>query len=318
MRFSKLKLIFTISLLVLSGCSAKSTQKEGEIKIGVLQYAEHAALASAHEGFIEALDEEGYSQDKVTFDIQNAMGDQSNLQTIAEKLSNKNDLNFVVATPAAQAMINIDKKTPTIFTAVTDPVAASLLTNLEKPEGNITGTIDLTPVDKQIQKLLKIVPNGKKVGVFYNSSEVNSETQAKEAKIELEKVGITVVEKTVTSTNEVQQVITSLANEVDAIYFPTDTTVASTISTIGEVLENKKIPALGGDKAVLGGMLVTYGVDYKEIGRQAGKQAVQILKGKKVFEVPVEKPKKLAVDINEEMARELSLNVDDLKKILED
>ena len=169
---------------------------------------------------------------------------------------------------------------------------------------------------KQIEKLLKIVPKAKKVGIFYNSSEVNSEAQAKIAKETLKKSSIEVVEKTVTTTNDVQQVITSLASEVDAIYFPTDTTVASTISTIGAVLKEKKVPALGGDKAVLEGMLVTYGVDYKEIGRQAGRQAAQILKGKKISELPVEQPKKLAVDINDDMVRALGLNKEELLKVL--
>lgn len=316
MKFSKLKLLLGASLIVLGGCSAKSEVKTDNIKIGVLQYAEHNALTSAREGFEEELAKEGFTSDKVTFNVQNAMGDQSNLQTIAEQLSRKNDLNFAIATPAAQAMINIDEKTPTVFTAVTDPKAASLLVNPEKPEGNITGTVDLTPVDKQIEKLLKIVPNAKKVGIFYNSSEVNSESQAKVAKEELEKKGVQVVEKTVTTTNDVQQVITSLANEVDAIYFPTDTTVASTTATIGEVLKEKKVPALGGDKAVLEAMLVTYGVDYKEIGRQAGRQAAEILKGKNISELPVEQPQKLAVDINENMAAALGLNKEELLKIL--
>ena len=307
MKFKKLKVLLGISLLVLGGCSNKGEVKTDNIKIGVLQYAEHNALTSAREGFVEALAEEGYTSDKVTFNVQNAMGDQSNLQTIAEQLARKNDLNFVIATPAAQAMVNVDDRTPTIFTAVTDPVAASLLVKTDAPEGNVTGTVDLTPVDKQIEKLLKIVPKAKKVGIFYNSSE---------AKETLKKSGVEVVEKTVTTTNDVQQVITSLASEVDAIYFPTDTTVASTISTIGTVLKEKKVPALGGDKAVLEGMLVTYGVDYKEIGRQAGRQAAQILKGKKISELPVEQPKKLAVDINDDMVRALGLNKEELLKVL--
>ena len=192
MRLKSLKVLLGISLLALGGCSNKGEVKTDNIKIGVLQYAEHNALTSAREGFVEALAEEGFTSEKVTFNIQNAMGDQSNLQSIAEQLAKKNDLNFVIATPAAQAMVNVDDKTPTVFTAVTDPVAASLLTKTDAPEGNVTGTVDLTPVDKQIEKLLKIVPKAKKVGIFYNSSEVNSEAQAKIAKETLKKSGIEV------------------------------------------------------------------------------------------------------------------------------
>ncbi|MBS4750302.1 ABC transporter substrate-binding protein [Carnobacteriaceae bacterium zg-ZUI78] len=306
--------------LLLVGCSQQSptSVKETEhVKIGILQFAEHDALTSAREGFLESLREAGYKEgDNLTVTLQNAMGDQSQLQSMSEKIAGKQNIHFAIATPAAQGLVNVDAKTPTVFTAVTDPVSAGLVSDVEKPDGNATGTTDLTPVDKQVEKLLSVVPNAKKVGIFYNSSEVNSESQASAAKQFLASKGIEAVEMTVTNTNDVQQVLTSLASHVDAIYFPTDTTVASTISTIKDVLMEKKIPALGGDEAVLKGMLVTYGVDYKEIGKQAGKQAVEILKGKKVSEVPIQQPQNPSIKINKEMAASLGLDIVQLEKAL--
>lgn len=211
---------------------------------------------------------------------------------MVDQLAGKNDLNFAIATPAAQALLNADQETPEVFTAVTDPVAANLVDSLSKPGGNMTGTIDATNVSDQINLLTKVAPKAKTVGIFYNSSEVNSEAQAKQAKEALEKKGIKVVEKTVTSTNDVQQVMTSLAKQVDAVYLPTDNTVASTATTIGDILKDAKIPSIGSDEAYLNAVLFTSGVNYHAIGKQAGKQAVSILKGKNPAEVKVGKPKK--------------------------
>lgn len=316
MKLLKIKGLLVATAIVLVGCGATQS---GEIRrVGILQFAEHQALTSAREGFVEALREEGFEEGKnIVFDIQNASGDQSNLQIMAEKIATKQDLNFAIATPAAQAVAQ-RSKVPLIFTAVTDPVAAGLVKNVNSPEKNRTGTTDLTSVAKQIEKLLKLVPTAQKIGIFYNSGEVNSEAQAQEAIQALQAAGVTAVVKTVTSTNEVQQVFSSLAREVDAVYFPTDTTVASTIAIIGKILATEKKVGLGGDAAVVEGMLVTYGVDYKAIGKQAGKQAARILNGEKVEAIPVEQPASAQVDINEDMASTLGLDVATVRAELQD
>lgn len=106
---------------------------------------------------------------------------------MVEQLAGKNDLQLAIATPAAQALLNVDSLTPAVFTAVTDPVSAGLVDTLAKPGGNMTGSIDATNVENQIDLLTKAFPQARTVGIFYNSSEVNSEVQAKKAKRELEK-----------------------------------------------------------------------------------------------------------------------------------
>ena len=120
---------------------------------------------------------------------------------------------------------------------------------------------------------------------------------------------------TVTSTNDVQQTMTSLAAKVDAIYLPTDNTVASTASTIGEILQEAKVPAMGSDAAVIDATLFTYGVDYHAIGVQAGELAVKILKGDKPADLPVEKPNTAAVTVNEEMATALGFDAETIKAL---
>lgn len=314
------KIIFSsvavLSMFGLAACGASQSSSSDSVKVGVIQYAEHEALTSARQGFVEALEKAGYKEgDNLTLDVQNAQGDQANLQTMVAKLAGKNNLNFAIATPAAQAMLNADADTPAVFTAVTDPVEAGLVKSLDKPEGSMTGSIDATDVAGQIDMLTNVVPNAKTVGIFYNSSEVNSEVQAKEAKKALESKGIKVETATVTSSNDVQQVMTSLAAKVDAIYLPTDNTVASTASTIGDILKEAKVPAMGSDAAVIDAALFTYGVDYKAIGVQAGELAVKILKGQKPADLAVEKPNTAAITINDEMAKAVGIDPASIKAL---
>ncbi|NQG96590.1 ABC transporter substrate-binding protein [Streptococcus suis] len=310
MGFKKIVLssVALLSAVTLAACSASSSDSES-VKLGIIQYAEHDALSASREGFLEALAEAGYVEgENLTVDYQNSQGDQANLQTMVDQLAGENDVNFAIATPAAQALLGVDSETPSVFTAVTDPVEAALVTSLEAPGGNMTGSVDATDVEGQIDMLLKVVPDAKTVGIFYNSSEVNSEVQAETAKKALEAAGVSVVIKTVTSTNDVQQVMTSLAGQVDAIYLPTDNTVASTASTIGEILKEAKVPAMGSDAAVLDAALFTYGVDYHAIGVQAGELAVQILEGADPAELAVETPETAAIAVNEEMASAVGID----------
>ncbi|MDQ0221935.1 ABC transporter substrate-binding protein [Streptococcus moroccensis] len=304
-----------IAVTSLAACSS-SDQNSDQVSIGIIQYAEHDALSAAKDGFLEALNEGGYEEGtNLKVDFQNAQGDQANLQTMVEQLAGKNDVNFAIATPAAQALLNVDGETPSVFTAVTDPVSAGLVESMENPGGNMTGSIDATDVAGQIEMLLKVVPDAETVGIFYNSSEVNSEVQAKEAQEALEQAGVKVIVKTVTTTNDVQQVMTSLAGQVDAIYLPTDNTVASTAATIGEILMDKKVPAIGSDEAYLEGVLFTYGVDYHAIGVQAGQLALDILEGKNPADIPVEKPETASIAVNEEMAAVLGIEPDSIKAL---
>ncbi|MCK4027557.1 ABC transporter substrate-binding protein [Streptococcus suis] len=310
MGFKKIVLssVALLSAVTLAACSASSSDSES-VKLGIIQYAEHDALSASREGFLEALAEAGYVEgENITVDYQNSQGDQANLQTMVEQLAGENNVNFAIATPAAQALLSVDSETPSVFTAVTDPVEAGLVNSMEAPGGNMTGSVDSTDVEGQIEMLLKVVPEAKTVGIFYNSSEVNSEVQAETAKKALEAAGVSVVIKTVTSTNDVQQVMTSLAGQVDAIYLPTDNTVASTASTIGEILKEAKVPAMGSDAAVLDAALFTYGVDYHAIGVQAGELAVQILEGADPAELAVETPETAAIAVNEEMASAVGID----------
>lgn len=307
-------LILMVVTVVLGACGNGSSNN-GEVKIGILQYMEHESLNEAKKGFIEELAANGYTEgSNLILTEKNAQGDQANLQSITQQLKDKNDLILSIATPAAQAMLNADRTTPQLFTAVTDPVSAKLIQSMSSPGGNMTGTTDMAPINKVIDLLLKAKSDIKTIGIIYNSSEQNSKVQYEEAKAYIEGKGLNVETVTVTSTNDVQQAISTLASKVDGVYLPTDNTIASSITVIGDVLTEQKIPSVAGFAAGVEGALCSYGADYEALGRQTAKQAVAILKGKSPSEIPAENPENLIVKVNEDVAAKLGIDPQVIKE----
>lgn len=297
---------------VLAGCANTTNQTNSSsapVKIGILQYVEHEALTQTKEGFIAGLAEAGFVDGKnIVIDFENAHADQSNLQTISEKMTRQNALNMAIATPAAQAMQNASDSVPLLFSAVTDPVGAGLVKSMENPGGNITGTSDMAPIDKQIELLLQVKPDVKKVGILYTATERNSEIQSNEAKKLFEQRGIEVVVKTIASTNEMQDVAITLADQSDAIFIPLDNNIASAISVLAQVGIEKKVPIIGGSKSeVEAGALLTYGTDYTALGKQTAKLAVKILNGEKPANVAAEYTDGVDVIVNEATLKHLAL-----------
>jgi len=296
-----------------AGSSGNVQDSNGKIiRIGILQLVEHPALDAAREGFIEALKEAGYEDGKnIKIDLQNAQGEKANTSTIASKFVNdKVDMILAIATPAAEAAANATKDIPILITAVTDPVMAGLAKSLDKPGGNVTGTTDMNPVEEQLQLVKDFVPNAKNIGILYNSGEVNSQVQVDIAKKAAQKLGLNIVEATVTNSSEVTQATQSLMGRVDAIYVPTDNTIVSAIGAVVKVANDNKIPVIGSERGqVDGGALATKGIDYKELGKQTGQIAVRIIKGEKPGDIPIESAKNVTLIINEKAAKAIGLSI---------
>lgn len=307
--------VASMGLLTLAACSSSSEQASSDVvKVGVLQYMEHESLTAAREGFVAELEANGYKEgEKLVLDYQNAQGDQANLQTISEQLIDGNDIVLAIATPSAQSLATVSTETPIVFTAVTDPLSADLLESIEKPGGLLTGTSDQAPIDKQVELLGQAVPDAKTVGILYTTSERNSEVQVEQAKELLEKAGYKVVVKGITSSNEVQDATTSLMKDVDALFIPTDNTVASTMTMIGELSVEHKVPVIGGSTDMVDeGGLLTYGTNYEALGRQTAKMAIKIIEGANVSETAVEYPETVSLHVNEEMAQKLGIDTSKL------
>lgn len=285
----------------------------------MLQLVQHPALDAANKGFIDGLKSKGFEEGKnVTFDQQNAQGDQSNLQTIAQRfVSNKDDLVCAIATPAAQTMANASKEIPIVGTAITDYKVAKLVKDNSKPGTNVTGTTDMNPVEAQIDLLVKIMPRAKTVGFIYNSSEVNSQLQIDLAKKAAAARGLATVEATVSSVNDIQQAAQSLMGKVDALYIPTDNVMASAIPNLIKITDEARIPVFCGEAGMLkSGGVATLGIDYYKLGFQTGEMAADILSGKaKPQDMAIQSQKTFTVSLNEEAIKKLGLTIpDDIRK----
>ncbi|WP_054958262.1 ABC transporter substrate-binding protein [Paenibacillus dakarensis] len=301
-----------------AGADGKSDQKT--FKIAISQYVEHPSLDATREGILAALKDGGIVEgDNMKLDYNNAQNDSSNNNTIAQKLEkDDNDLIIAIATPSAQVVAEKVKETPLLFAAVTDPLDAKLVSDLEKPGGNVTGASDTNP--EATTQLMNFVsthfPNVKKVGLIINEGEPNAVIMSKTAEAALKEHGIELVKAAVTNTSEVKQAAESLVGKVDAFYITLDNNVVSGVDTIISTAQANKIPFFSSDRdSVEKGALATVGFKYYDHGYQVGQMAVDILKnGKKPADMKITIPDKLDLILNAKAAADYGIEVTDAMK----
>lgn len=314
----KVAILLTGMLLTtgLVSCSGKSN--DSVKKIGVIQLANVGALDEARVGFEEGLKEKGYEVGKnIEIDYQNAQGDIGTANTIAQQFVNsKKDLVFAIATPAAQAVYNNTKDIPIVFTAVTDPVSAGLAKDWKSSGNNVTGTSDMVNIKQQLETMKKVVPDMKKVGIIYSTSEANSKQQVEEFDKVIKELGLEGKKITVTNVNEIDQNLTNGLKDIDVLYVPTDNTVVSGAAIVTKKCLENKVPILAAEEGVVkAGGLCTVGISYKEIGKEAAYKAVEILEGKKPAEIEITKKEDLQFTVNVDAAKALGITIpEDLKK----
>ena len=304
------KLIYTALLLcVLMLLVLKFQKKKTEkLNIGIIQISEHESLDKARNGFIDEMKNLGYKD--ADFDVQIAGGDISNLSSIAQKFVNdKKDLILAVSTPAAQAIANVTKDIPILATAVTDFENAGLVNSVNSPGRNVSGTSDLVPVEKQINLLKTFVPNCKKIGILYSLNESNSKIQADIAKKEAKKLMMDSQDYTVSSSNEIQQVVGQMS--VDAIFVPTDNLVVSCMPAVSKISNERKIPIICSESgSVKNGALASYAMDYYELGKITAKQADKILKKENNPQsMPIEFLSNTKLVVNDEVSKKLGISI---------
>lgn len=294
------------------GTGSKTTQTP---TVGILQLTTHPALDAIHKGIIDALAEEGFSKKQHTLkvDFQNAENDQSNLKSMSERFQNENvNVMVGIATPAAQALADVTRQTPIVLGAVTDPKGANLVQNNQKPGANITGVSDQAPIQAQLNLMKKILPNLKTLGVLSTSSDDSAQTQVRKLEqIVAKDPTLTLKKYTVTSTNDVNQVAGTMVSEVDAVYVPTDNTIASAMQTLVQVADSKQKPVFPAvDTMVKDGGLATVSINQYRLGRETGKMVADILKGKsKPATTPIEFIKDGDLVINLKAARKLNIQI---------
>ena len=310
--------IAAMSIGMLAGCGGGSdTQQDAEMhKVGIVQLMQHGALDQANQGLVEGLAAAGYVVgENLEIDQQNAQGDQSNLQSIAQQfLSNDVEMIMAIATPAAQVMAANTEEIPIVATAITSFEQAGLVESNETPNTNVTGTHDMTPIAEQIDLLLQIVPDAKSIGTVYTSSEKNSQVQVGILKEVCEAKGLTVVERTVSTVNDIQQATQSLVEEnVDAVWLCTDNNVASAMPQVVGVTDAAGIITVCAEESmVMSGGTITYGINFYQIGYDAGLMAAKILNGEAVpAEMPIQGPKQedLKLVINPEAVEIIGVEI---------
>ncbi len=326
MKKKMISLMLIAAMMVTAGCgtvggkqatnTSSEAQSDGKkekdvYKIGICQQLEHQALDLATEGFQDALKEK-LGEDKVEFDYQNAQGEQTNCATIATKFVNSDvDLIMANATTSLQACAAATADIPIVGTSVTDYVAAGVVESTDAPGRNVTGTSDLAPIDKQIKLLMQLVPDVKKVGILFCSSEANSVFQAEEAEKALKAQNVEVERYTVADSNDIQQVVTNMVGTCEAIYIPTDNTIANNMEGVKNITVPAGIPVICGEENMCAvGGLATLSISYYNIGYNAGLMAYEILvNGKEPADMPIEYADEVTVKYNAEVAEALDMEM---------
>ncbi|UCG10402.1 MAG: ABC transporter substrate-binding protein [Dehalococcoidia bacterium] len=304
-----LLMVLAVALPMMTGCGP------GTMKIGITQIVTHPALDANRQGFIDQMAEEGFVEgENVEYDYRTPEGDMTIAASIAQKfVTDKVDLILAIATPTAQACVQATEGTDIeiVFGSVTDPVAAGLVDSWDKPGGSVTGISDWADVGTQIQLVVDIVPDVKKLGVIYNAGEVNSKVQVDELKKVAPAMGITeIVEATAATSADVLAAAQSLVGRVDAIWIPTDNTVVSAFESVVKISEENQIPLFAADVATVErGAIGTPGIDYYQLGRECGQVAARILQGESPADIPVKKVDMTDLFLNPSAAERMGLTI---------
>lgn len=323
----KLLALVVSSFMVLgtAACSSGSSADGGEettgntdkTKIGIVQMADNGAFTDMREGFIAEMNEKGYDDSNTEFIYKNAQGDASNLNTICQQMvSDGVDLVAAIATPAAQAMVNMKSDIPVVFVSVSNPLTAGVVTSMETPDLNATGTSNPIPVEEIFEFSEKVTPGIKKYGILYTSGEVNSVNTANKAKEYLESKGIEYVETAVTNSSEVQQAAQQLCAESDAIFIPNDAVIQSAMPVVAAAAKDAGIPVYGSSAVMVDeGAFATIAISDTEIGAISADLAVAILGGKSPADVPVVEVPGTEVVVNKTTMEAIGITIDDTQGI---
>ncbi len=283
-------------------------------RISVSQFVEHPALDAVLNGFQDYLAEKEIA---VVYKVHNAQANMATAGQIAGQIMGEEpDMIVAIATPTAQAVAQALRKaphmqqTPFLFTAITDPLAAGLVSNLHKPGKNITGVSDRLPLDQHLDMVRRFFPDLKRLGVLYNAGEANSKATVAGIRAIGKESGFGVVEATVSKSSDVYQATQSLIGKVDAIFVPTDNTVVSALESAIKVCIQHRTALFCADvDSVQRGAVAAMGFDYYQHGRQTGAMAERIFKGAAPGTMPVESQKELALHLNLKFAGQMGVSV---------
>lgn len=325
MKTSMMKKILSAALCTsmffgLTACGNNTQQQsdaDGEkLKVGIVQLIDNGAFEDMRDGFIQELQDKGYGEDKVEIIYKNAQGDATNLNTICQEMVDSQvDLVATIATPASQAMVAMESDIPIVFISVSNPIGAGLLTTLEQPDKNATGTSNAIPIEDIFALSDDLTPGMQTYGLLYCTNEVNSVTTIENAKNYLDEKGLRYVEQIVTNSSEVQQAAQALVGNVDAIFVPNDSVIQAAMPLVAEVARDAKIPVYGSSAVMVNsGAFATVAITDTEIGMISADMAIAHFEGKEMSEIPALVVPANAIVVNEDTAEALGVTLSDEQK----
>lgn len=315
-------LMAVMMMAMVSGCGGseetKETAAEGGYTIGISQFAEHGSLDNCREGFLEGLAQEGIVEgENLTVLYENAQSDTGIAGQISDNfVSKKVDLVCAIATPSACSAFASCMGTdiPVVYTAVSDPVQAELALEDGSSVGNVTGTSDQLPVAQQLAMIREILPESKKIGIIYTTSEANSVSTVAQYEATVAEYGFTLETVGITDSSELPTAIDAIiAKDVDCINNLTDNTVVQGLATLLSKAEAANIPVFGSEvEQVANGCLASMGLEYIDLGVQTGKMAAKILKGEaSAEEMNYELISECGLYVNTAVAENLGLTLEE-------
>lgn len=269
-----------------SEAPAEGSTAVSDAKIGLITLVENGAFMDMKSGITDKLAAAGYTN----VDYQCAGGDTTALQTIVTSMTDGSyDLVITIATPPTQAVVNVESDTPNVFCAVSAPVAAGVMSDLEAPDKNSTGVSNAIPVS-EILSLAQAVTPAEKFGLIYSGNEDNATNTIKQCKEYLDSVNIAYVEKTAPTANDIETATNALIEEgVQAIFVPNDSIIQDGVTTLANICKENKIPTYcASATTVASGCFATLAIDDYGIGEKAAEKAIQILEGTALTDVPAE------------------------------
>lgn len=299
--------------------NAEEPQSSSLPLVVISQIVQHISLDQEREGILAALKDAGYVDGKtVKIIYENAQGNMSTASLIANGFASRNPtVAIAISTPSAQTLLKpmMDQQVPLVFTAVTDPIEAKLITRLEERPEAITGISDALLVGSQMDLIQKLVPSVKNIGIIYNPGETNSVKAVQQLKAEAASRRLTLTLATADKSSDVVSAATKLMRNVDAIYIPNDNTAVAAMESIVNLGKKYKVPIFAGDAgSVERGALAAQAYDRVILGRKAGTLVVKILKGEKAGNLVVETNHPLVLMINLKSAHEMGVTIpDDIK-----
>ncbi|MDX1304310.1 ABC transporter substrate-binding protein [Photobacterium sp.] len=282
----------------------------GMAKVAVSQIVEHPALDAARQGLLDGLKAKGYIEGtNLEFTYQTAQGNPAIAVQIAKQfVGERPDVLVGIATPTAQALAASTRTIPVVFTAVTDPLGAKLVRNMDKPGRNVTGLSDLSPVAQHVDLMQELIPDLKSIGVVFNPGEANAVALVELLRAAADAKGLTVVEGTALKSADVQSAAQIVASKADVIYAPTDNTVASAIDGLVNAANQAKKPIIGASTTyIANGALAALGFDYYQVGVQTADYVDALLKGTLVADLPVKVAKGSDLALNQKVADQLGI-----------